>query len=65
MKIKAECEECGYRHSMEQDEEMMIFHIALYKCSVCGSTKITRDAESTVPMSGFEKLKLVISGGKG
>jgi ribosomal protein L37E len=63
MKIKAECAECGYQHSMEQDEEMMIFHITLYKCSVCGSTEITREAVESAT-SGLEKLKLAINGKK-
>jgi len=64
MKVKAECGECGYQHSIEQDEEMMIFHIALYRCFICGSTEITRNTADSEKISALEKLKLTINGKK-
>jgi hypothetical protein len=55
MKIKAECTECGYQHLMEQDDEMMILHITLYKCSVCDSTKIIREVVDTTTLTSVSK----------
>jgi len=65
MRVQAECKECGYRHSIKQDEDVAIFHIDLYRCSICGSTKVTRDViESTITIftNGLEKLKSAING---